>query len=113
MDGAQLTGGSFEVDMTSINAADLTGEYKAKLEGHLKSDDFFGIETFPVSNLTFTEVNQKMKTIMKLLLTLQSKELPLRLLLRCILKATRPAPNLWLIVRNTMYVMARIPSLTT
>lgn len=61
MDGAQLTGGSFEVDMTSINVADLTGEYKAKLEGHLKSDDFFGIETFPVSNLTFTEVNQKMK----------------------------------------------------
>ena len=96
MDGALLTGGSFEVDMTSINVADLTGEYKAKLEGHLKSDDFFGIETFPVSNLT-----------------LQSKELPLRLLLRCILKATSPAPNLWLIVRNTMYVMARIPSLTT
>ena len=61
MDGGQLTGGSFEVDMTSINVADLTGEYKAKLEGHLKSDDFFGIETFPVSNLTFTEVNQKMK----------------------------------------------------
>lgn len=113
MDGGQLTGGSFEVDMTSINVADLTGEYKAKLEGHLKSDDFFGIETFPVSNLTFTEVNQKMKNHYEITADIQSKELPLRLLLRCILKATRPAPNLWLIVRNTMYVMARIPSLTT
>ncbi|MDA7693646.1 YceI family protein [Flavobacteriaceae bacterium] len=59
MDGTQLTGGAFEVDMTTINVADLTGEYKNKLEKHLKSDDFFGVDKFPKSHLTFTEVVQK------------------------------------------------------
>ena len=29
----QLTGGNFEMDMTSINVTDLEGEYKGKLEG--------------------------------------------------------------------------------
>ncbi len=40
----------FEVDMTSIKDVDLTDEaYKTKLETHLKSDDFFGVATFPKS----------------------------------------------------------------
>src|ERR1035437_4765545 len=35
---------SFEIDMKSLKDLDLTDEgYKAKLEGHLKSDDFFGV----------------------------------------------------------------------
>jgi polyisoprenoid-binding protein YceI len=37
----KLTGGRVVVDMTSIDATDLTGEWKDKLVGHLKSDDFF------------------------------------------------------------------------
>ena len=41
-DGA-LTGGSFEMDMTTIDCTDLEGEWKDKLVGHLKSDDFFEI----------------------------------------------------------------------
>ncbi|MEQ9303709.1 MAG: YceI family protein [Marinoscillum sp.] len=52
----QLVGGSFAVDMTSIEVQDLTGEYKGKLEGHLKSDDFFGSNNFPTSNFTITKV---------------------------------------------------------
>jgi polyisoprenoid-binding protein YceI len=41
---------SFVVDMTSIKDVDQTDEvYKAKLEGHLKSDDFFGVGTYPKS----------------------------------------------------------------
>ena len=32
------------------------GEYKGKLEGHLKSDDFFGVETHPTAKLVFTDV---------------------------------------------------------
>ena len=60
MDGDQITGGTFTVDMTSINVTDLTGEYKEKLEGHLKSDDFFGVEQFPQSSLTITKADQKM-----------------------------------------------------
>ena len=51
-----LTGGEFEVDMTSLISTDLEGEYKGKLEGHLKSDDFFGVQKFPTSSLVFTKV---------------------------------------------------------
>lgn len=52
MDGAELLGGMFVVDMTSINVTDLeAGKGKEKLEGHLKSDDFFGIENHPTATL--------------------------------------------------------------
>lgn len=44
------------MDMTSIGSTDLSGEYKDQLDGHLKSDDFFGVEKYPTSSLTFTEV---------------------------------------------------------
>ncbi len=52
----QLTGGSFVMDMTSITVLDLTGDYKAKLEGHLKSDDFFGVEKYPTAKFEITRV---------------------------------------------------------
>ncbi|WP_296384728.1 YceI family protein [Winogradskyella sp.] len=51
-----LTGGSFEIDMSTITVTDLEGEYKGKFEGHLKSDDFFGVEKFPTASLDFTKV---------------------------------------------------------
>jgi len=54
-----LTGGQFVVDMNTINNLDLSGEYKDKLEGHLKSDDFFGVEKHPTASLTFKEVTQR------------------------------------------------------
>lgn len=44
LNGNTLTGGQFAVNMASISVTDLEGEYKAKLEGHLKSDDFFSTE---------------------------------------------------------------------
>lgn len=56
-----LSGGEFVVDMTSLIATDLEGEYKQKLEGHLKSDDFFGVESHPSATLVFTGVNPKGK----------------------------------------------------
>jgi polyisoprenoid-binding protein YceI len=55
-DEGKLTGGEFEVDMTSLISTDLEGEYKGKLEGHLKSDDFFGVANHPTASLIFTEV---------------------------------------------------------
>jgi polyisoprenoid-binding protein YceI len=55
-DNDKLTGGEFEVQMTSLISTDLEGEYKGKLEGHLKSDDFFGVENHPTSTLVFTKV---------------------------------------------------------
>lgn len=54
--GKKLVGGTFAVDMTSITDNDLTGEYKGKLEGHLKSGDFFSTEKFPTSTLVFKKV---------------------------------------------------------
>ena len=54
-DGA-LTGGEFVMDMTSIVNTDMEGEYKGKLEGHLKSDDFFGVATYPTAKLVFNKV---------------------------------------------------------
>lgn len=52
----KLTGGEFVIDMATINSTDLEGEYKGKLDGHLKSDDFFGVENHPTASLVFTEV---------------------------------------------------------
>ena len=52
----KLTGGEFKVDMTSLIATDLEGEYKQKLEGHLKSDDFFSVDSHKTSSLVFTNV---------------------------------------------------------
>ncbi len=54
----QLTGGNFVMDMTSINTTDLEGDYKNKLDGHLKADDFFGVETHTKATLVFTSVTK-------------------------------------------------------
>jgi polyisoprenoid-binding protein YceI len=54
-----LTGGTFTVDMTSLTATDLTGEYQGKLNGHLKADDFFGTDKFPTSTLVFKTIAAK------------------------------------------------------
>ena len=53
-DGATLTGGSFTVDMNSIVCTDLSEKYAAKLVGHLKSDDFFGVAEHPEATLIIT-----------------------------------------------------------
>ncbi len=51
-----LTGGSFEMDMTTIKVLDTQGEWGTKLEGHLKSDDFFSSEKFPTATFAITKV---------------------------------------------------------
>lgn len=56
----KLKGGSFEVDMTSIAVKDLeAGKGKEKLEGHLKSSDFFGVEKFNTATLVFKTIGSK------------------------------------------------------
>ncbi|OBQ52779.1 YceI family protein [Tamlana sp. s12] len=56
-DNDKLTGGEFVIDMTSLVSTDLEGkDSKPKLEAHLKSDDFFGVEKYPTSSLVFTKV---------------------------------------------------------
>ncbi len=55
----QLTGGSFIMNMSTLNVTDLEGEMKGKLEGHLKSDDFFGIDNHATSKFVITKVDGK------------------------------------------------------
>ncbi len=59
MDGDKLVGGEFTIDMTSIAVTDLSGDMQGKLEGHLKSDDFFGVATYPTATLKITKVKSK------------------------------------------------------
>ncbi|MDH3651234.1 MAG: YceI family protein [Saprospiraceae bacterium] len=51
-----LMGGAFVIDMTTLANEDLKGEMKGKLEGHLKSPDFFNVAEFPTANLDITSV---------------------------------------------------------
>ena len=57
--GKKLVNGNFTVDMTTINTTDLDGKGKANLDGHLKSDDFFGVEKFPTATLVFKTIGEK------------------------------------------------------
>jgi len=60
--GKNYIAGELVADMKSITCDDLTdAETNAKLVGHLKSDDFFGVETFPTAKLVIT--NGKVKSI--------------------------------------------------
>jgi polyisoprenoid-binding protein YceI len=53
----QVTGGQFEVDMSSLVDEDLTDkEWNDKLVNHLKSDDFFSVAKHPTSRLVITEM---------------------------------------------------------
>jgi len=52
----KITGGSVVIDMASISNNDLEGKKKAKLEGHLKSDDFFAVKKHPEAKLEITTV---------------------------------------------------------
>ena len=52
----QIVAGNFVIDMSSITNTDLEDEgYNQKLVGHLKSDDFFGVEKYPTANLEITK----------------------------------------------------------
>jgi polyisoprenoid-binding protein YceI len=46
----KIVSGEFNIDMTSLKES----ESNERLEGHLKSDDFFGVEKFPVTKLIIT-----------------------------------------------------------
>jgi len=58
MDNGTLTGGSFTIDMTSIVVTDIEGKGAKKLAGHLKNDDFFGVDVYPTATLVITDVNK-------------------------------------------------------
>jgi len=56
-DEGTLTGGSFTIDMPTIAVTDIAADQGGtKLEGHLKSPDFFGVEKYPAAKLAITKV---------------------------------------------------------
>lgn len=54
-DGETLNAGEFVVDMSTLQVDDLTGGSKKRLEGHLKSDDFFSVENHSAATLVITQ----------------------------------------------------------
>jgi polyisoprenoid-binding protein YceI len=63
VDGDKLTGGYFVIDMNSIRDSDLGDEeFRQKLEGHLKSDDFFAAEKFPTATFKIVGVSENQVT---------------------------------------------------
>ena len=50
-----IIGGNFVVNMTSLSVEDLSGGAKARLEGHLRSDDFFRVDKYPEATLKITQ----------------------------------------------------------
>lgn len=59
LEDEKIVGGEFVMDMSTLTVTDLTGENKGKLEGHLKSEDFFGVEKHPTSKLVITSAAAK------------------------------------------------------
>lgn len=52
----QFSGGEAVIDTTSLTVEDLEGQGKDKLTNHLKSADFFDVETFPTASIKITDV---------------------------------------------------------
>lgn len=59
--GDEITSGTVVMDMNSINVTDLEGEYKGKLEGHLKAADFFDVTTYPDATLVIKNSKKTQK----------------------------------------------------
>lgn len=51
----KIDSGSFIIDMNSMDCTELMGK---KLVGHLKSDDFFGVDKFPEAVLKITKASE-------------------------------------------------------
>jgi polyisoprenoid-binding protein YceI len=74
-DGEKLVGGNFMIDMATIACTDLEGEYKGKLEGHLKSGDFFDVEKHNTASLNITKAKSSGKNSYKLVGDLTIKDI--------------------------------------
>ena len=74
----QLSGGIFVINMMSIVCTDLSGDYKQKLEGHLKSEDFFNVSKFPEASLEIINVSQK-RNVLNIVADITIKEITERI----------------------------------
>jgi len=54
-EGKAITSGKFSIDLAAIKVTDITDtDSKAKLTGHLKSDDFFATEKYPKADFVLS-----------------------------------------------------------
>ncbi|MEZ4888068.1 MAG: YceI family protein [Chitinophagales bacterium] len=56
INNGEITGGKFEMDLTSFKITDLEGENGEKLTNHLKSNDFFDVVNHPTATFEVTGV---------------------------------------------------------
>jgi polyisoprenoid-binding protein YceI len=77
-DGKKITGGSFNIDMTTITCTDLKDGMDKKLVGHLNSDDFFAVDKHPKAALVIksAEAQGKDKFLIKGDLTIKGTTHP-------------------------------------
>jgi len=62
VDGQSLIGGRFTVNMNKLQDKDLSDQdSREKLEHHLKSADFFNVDTFPYAEFVITKASVKKK----------------------------------------------------
>lgn len=54
--GSKIVDGNFVLDMNTITDSDMQGEYKTKLENHLKNGDFFEVDKFPTATFKIISV---------------------------------------------------------
>ena len=56
----KIVGGKFSIDMPTLESDDLKTDKdsKAKLEGHLKSEDFFDVQKFPKATFEITSISE-------------------------------------------------------
>lgn len=59
----KIIGGNFTANMTTLSNTDQTGTGKQKLEGHLKSVDFFDTENYKTSELVIKSISEKQKDL--------------------------------------------------
>lgn len=61
VENGNITAGEFTIDMASLNSLDTKDDTakQAKLNGHLKSEDFFGVSKYPTAKFVVTKSEVK------------------------------------------------------
>lgn len=80
MKGKKVTGGSFIADMTTLSNTDQSGDGKKKLEGHLRSADFFNTDEHKTAKLVFKTIGEKSPGVYSVMadLTIKGKTNPVK-----------------------------------
>ena len=73
-----ISGGEFIIDMHTVKSTDMDKEEARKdLDEHLKNEDFFDVEKFPIAKLVITNVSYHDATHMKIYADLTIKDITL------------------------------------